>query len=80
MKFTTILLLACCFFAHSITAFTFNLRDEIGYENKYESVENSKKDGIWPEKNEHGFIPVGNDGSDMFYWYFPARENPDKAP
>jgi len=35
---------------------------------------------IFPEKNEHGFIPIGNDGDDIFYWYFPARENPETAP
>jgi len=35
---------------------------------------------IFPEQNEHGFIPVGTGGDDIFYWYFPARNSPEKAP
>merc|ERR1719473_2155643 len=35
---------------------------------------------IFPETNEHGFIPVGNDGDDIFYWYFPSRNNAETAP
>jgi carboxypeptidase C (cathepsin A) len=33
-----------------------------------------------PEKGTHGFIKVDNDGSDIFYWHFPARNNPETAP
>lgn len=48
-------------------------------ENVSPLVELAKTD-IFPEANEHGFIPVGNAGDDIFYWYFPARNSPETAP
>ena len=34
----------------------------------------------WPEENYHGTVEVTNNGSKIFYWLFPARENPENAP
>lgn len=82
MKYTPILLIICYCCAPSFTALTFDLRDKPNFKTDYRPSQNLSDEtgSIWPEKNEHGFIPVGNDGSDLFYWFFPARENPDKAP
>jgi len=41
---------------------------------------NNAQSDFWPEQNEHGFIPIGNDGDDIFYWFFPARNNAATAP
>lgn len=82
MRYTLVLLLICYLSTSSFASFSFNLRDESTITTKskaFEYLELQSK-SIWPEKNEHGFIPIGNDGSDMFYWHFPARENPETAP
>ena len=37
-------------------------------------------DDIIPVKGMHGFIRVDQNGNDMFYWMFPAKNNPETAP
>lgn len=39
----------------------------------------SLKDLI-PEKGTHGFISVGKNQHQLFYWHFPCRNSPDTAP
>lgn len=34
----------------------------------------------WPEPNQHGSIPVTQNGSTIFYWFFSARKNAEQAP
>merc|ERR1740139_1813549 len=82
MRYTLVLLLICYLSTSSFASFSFNLRNEASITTKSKAFEylQLQSKSIWPEKNEHGFIPIGNDGSDMFYWYFPARENPETAP
>jgi len=43
---------------------------------KYLSPQNSS----FPENSIHGYIPVDNLGNDIFYWYFPSRDNPKTDP
>lgn len=68
------LILALCVAILSVNAFELNSLKDL--------VDMVDKDGdMWPEKNEHGFIPMDvNKGDDIFYWYFQARENPETAP
>ena len=34
----------------------------------------------FPEEGLHGYVPINNNGDDMFYWFFPSRGNPQTDP
>ena len=36
----------------------------------------SKPDSVFPVPSFHGFIKVGGDAADIFYWGFPSQSNP----
>ena len=40
----------------------------------------SPKGKVFPVDSYHGFIGVGNNGGDLFYWWFPSKSDPAKDP
>lgn len=35
---------------------------------------------LFPVPSSHGLIPLQKEGDDIFYWFFPAKNNPETAP
>ena len=45
----------------------------------FEKISEIKWNDFFPEKEKHGFVKI-TEKSDMFYWLFPSRANPDTDP
>ena len=35
---------------------------------------------LFPVDSYHGYIPIGKDGADLFYWWFPSQSSPSTDP
>lgn len=35
---------------------------------------------VFPVDSYHGFVPIGQEGGDLFYWWFPSASNPSTDP
>ena len=35
---------------------------------------------VFPVDSVHGYIPVNNNGDDIFYWFFPSKNSPQNDP